>query len=95
MHPDLEFIHDFKKEISLSKDKPTFKYYHLERLHPPLELDKNLKFSDKTMPESRKSFPRSTKGSLKLMAEFIKDLKKYCFSQWSSISTSLPFQFKG
>jgi len=71
-----EFV-DFKNGIQKAKvdiDDPTFRFYHLVGIHPPLSIDENMNY--KEMPVTRENLKRQGTSQLKACAEMITAFKK-------------------
>jgi hypothetical protein len=74
-HSDLVFLDEFKDALSPLPGGPdkTFKYYHLNGLHVPFELNENLQIEP--MPFDRQGLMRVTYGQLKLLAQMLRSIK--------------------
>lgn len=71
----LNFINKFEKEIKANKSKKKYKLYHLFGSHPPYEIDRNLKYTDK-LSQDASGYYEQTRGMLTLVKRFIKKLKE-------------------
>jgi len=77
---DLKFYSAIKKGLEISafndSSKPWFKFYHLHGAHQPALYDENLNWVENGEPDSH-SILGKARGSLKIVEEFIRQLKKH------------------
>ncbi|NCD23590.1 MAG: hypothetical protein EOL90_11730 [Spartobacteria bacterium] len=70
---DVAFIEDMEEQGCVQSGPPAFKFYHLNGIHAPLNLNENLEAED--MPEKRGSYRRQAIAMLKITARFLAKLK--------------------
>ena len=72
----VRLINDMDFYVSASAEQPTFKYYHVMGLHPPLVIDETLSYHDKEMGNNRESYVRNARGRIALAALMLDELRK-------------------
>lgn len=70
----MSFLENMNKKGKVDLNIPTFKFYHLNGSHPPLELNENMEYEE--MEFSEKNYKRQSEGSLKVINKFFEKLKK-------------------
>ncbi|NCC93404.1 MAG: hypothetical protein EOM10_09010 [Opitutae bacterium] len=70
---DVLFIEEMEAQAEVRPGPPTFKFYHLNGIHAPLNLNENLEQED--MPERRGSYRRQAIAMLKIVERFLAKLK--------------------
>jgi arylsulfatase A-like enzyme len=68
------FVEAMAREVEADSRQPTFKFYHLRGLHPPLHMNESCQ--PERMAFNRPNFKRQAKGELKLMSSFVSLLKR-------------------
>ncbi len=66
---DAPFFRKFASQASVAMKTPTFKYFHVWGIHPPLTHDENLR--PQTLPFTRQNAKRQAKGILHLLETFL------------------------
>ncbi|MGD9612503.1 MAG: sulfatase-like hydrolase/transferase [Kiritimatiellia bacterium] len=70
---DVLFIEEMEAKACVRPGPPAFKFYHLNGIHAPLNLNENLEAED--MPEKRGSYRRQAIAMLKIVDRFLAKLK--------------------
>lgn len=70
---DLLFIEEMEAQACVRPGLPAFKFYHLNGIHAPLNLNENL--VSEAMPEKRGSYRRQAIAILKIVDRFLAKLK--------------------
>jgi hypothetical protein len=70
---DVTFIEEMEAQAQVQPGPPTFKFYHLNGIHAPLNLNENLEAED--MPEKRGSYRRQAIAMMNIVERFLGKLK--------------------
>ena len=71
---DVTFIEEMEAQAQVQPGPPTFKFFHLNGIHAPLNLNENLEAED--MPEKRGSYRRQAIAMLKIVERFLAKLQE-------------------
>ncbi|MFA7008395.1 MAG: sulfatase-like hydrolase/transferase [Elusimicrobiales bacterium] len=74
-HYDIKFISRLLNEAVVDNELKTFKFFHLQGLHPPRNFDENFRY-DPALNENVDSMPGSGRGTLKLMSMLLDKFRK-------------------
>jgi hypothetical protein len=72
---DDAFLHDATSEMTKDREKPVYKFYHLESTHPPFVTSEDCQYAGKVLPFTRKNMETQIRCGLGTVISFLEKLK--------------------
>ena len=73
---DDAFLRDVTKNLSVTRERPVYKFMHLLSTHPPFVTDSNCEFAGSVLPVTRESMTNQIRCSLESVIAFLERLKE-------------------